>query len=99
MKTTTITTNGGNRLELARLGAGLETLVTVTDRDGELVATWQGEIPAELEQTLEAASFRHVARCQVCGGAFRAKRSTASTCSAKCRTKLWRQRSTERAAS
>lgn len=95
---TTLTTTTGNRLVLERTGLSADdenvaiVTLTVVDRDGVLVSEWDGPIPVALEQAIVAAEFRLVRACEVCGSSFRAKRDTATTCSAACRTKRWRAR-------
>lgn len=93
MKTTTLTLTNGNTIELVMLGTSSPTgTLTVTDRDGNAVARWEGDLPHGISTALEASSFRLVRRCEGCGAAFRAKRATAKTCSTRCRTLVWRSR-------
>lgn len=91
MKTKTKLTNG-NTLAIEPLEGGAHR-VAVVDSTGDVISAWSGELPADLADTLAATVFRMVRTCAVCGARFRAKRATASTCSASCRTRAWRSRS------
>lgn len=81
----------GNTLHVDRLGA--TTRVAVTDAGGEVVASHDAtDLDPDLVDVLEAAAFRLVRTCDVCGARFRAKRATARHCSAKCKTRAYRTR-------
>lgn len=81
----------GNTLHVERLGA--TTRVAVTDAGGEVVASCDvDDLDPGLVDVLESTVFRLVRTCDVCGGRFRAKRATARHCSAKCKTRAWRER-------
>lgn len=76
-----------------QIGAhGVEIAATVVDRNGDQVHRFEGVVPSGVLELLEATSFRHLHRCEVCDAVFRSARKNATVCSAKCRTRRWRER-------